>query len=1658
MRLAVASFSGGGMLRELLEKYRAGSKSEREKGAYFERLVKAWLESAPTQKDQFSRVLTFAEWAGERREDKRDTGIDLCAQLADDPDSWCAIQCKFYAHGYKLQKGDIDSFFTASGKRPFTRRIIVDTTDAAWSEHAETALNDQIVPTIRIGLSDLEESGIDWALFAAEGVVRLEAKKKIRDDQKEALDAVIAGLAEADRGKLIMACGTGKTFTALKIAETMVGAGGRVLYLVPSLALMSQTVREWSIDADTSLRSFAVCSDAQVGVRRGRNDDLADIDVHDLEIPATTQSSKLAAKAIENAPDRMTVVFSTYQSIQVISEAQKKYDLPEFDLIVCDEAHRTTGVTLEGQDESNFVRIHNQDYIAGKRRLYMTATPRIYGDGVQATAREVNAALCSMDDASLYGETLFTRNFSWAVQKGLLTDYKVIVLAVDEAAVSASVQARLSDENNELKLDDATKIIGCYRALTKADLAADVAGDTGAMRRALAFTRDIKSSKLFRNEFARVADDWRDYVAAENPDTLIPPLNCEVEHVDGTFNATARGQRLSWLKENTENDDLCRILTNARCLSEGVDVPALDAIMFLHPRKSQIDVVQSVGRVMRRAEGKKMGYVILPVGVPAGVPPEQALDDNEKYKVVWQILNALRAHDDRLDATINKIEYGANPGDRIEVIAVTNTLPNRTKAATDGLGIGRGGGAGDHEPGDDFQQGRGGEQLQFLFDDFAKAILSRIVKKCGTRTYWEDWANDVAEIARKHVTRLTVAVEKAGSKEKQAFDDFLSEIQDDLNDSITAEEAIEMLAQHMITRPVFEALFENYSFASENPVSKALQGVLDVLDEQGLEKETESLERFYASVRLRAKGIEDAGAKQRIVKELYDKFFRTAFPKLAERMGIVYTPIEIVDFIIKSVNEVLQSEFKQTLGSKGVHIIDPFTGTGTFITRLLQSGLIKTEEMAHKYANEIHANEILLLAYYIAAINIEATYHELSGGDYKPFPGICLTDTFQLYEKDDLVSALMADNSSRRAKQKKLPIKVIFGNPPYSSGQKSANDNAGNLDYPGLDKRIAETYAAKSSATLKNSLYDSYIRALRWGSDRLVEGGGGVMAFVTNAGWLDGNSADGLRRCFVDEFSSIHVFHLRGNQRTQGEQSRKEGGKIFGQGSRAAIAITVLVCNPESEVRGRIRFHDIGDYLSREQKLAIIERFGSIEGIDEAGGWREITPNEEGDWLRQRDASFGAFLVMGDKTDSEPAMMFANYSGGVMTNRDAWCINPSRSDVARNMAEMIKNYNGEVERFEALGQRFENSKARETFVSSFVTPDPTKISWSAGLKSCVAKGVRLKFEPGAIVPIIYRPFSRQWFYFDGRLNERTLQMRKLFPSSDAQNLLIMVKGRWSGQGQLALMVDSIAEQQTDGGAQCFPRYVYDVTDGGEESDGGLFSSSSEARVRGSAVRKDAITDGAVAYFEELYGEGVVTKDDVFYYTYAMLHSEDYRSRYVDNLAKELPRIPRVKSVQDFRAFVEAGRTLAKLHVKFDEAEPYPLQVREGDFRFANIDDPAAYFRVEKMKFGGRRGSVDKSTVVYNPRITLDGIPLDAYEYVVNGKPALEWVMERQSVKTEPASGIISDANRYANETVGDPMYPLTLFQRMITVSLETMKIVRSLPVLEIAEGGQDVAP
>ncbi len=1655
-------------LQNILAKYRSTSQTEREKGTYFEELIRTYFRYEASYADLYSDIWLFADWAKAIGTPQfgisaKDTGIDLVAKTQG-TEEYHAIQCKCFAPDYRVRKADIDSFFTASGRKPFTQRIIVTTTND-WSEHAEDALTQQQPPIYKIDLHDLETSQIDWAKYQPSAPPALKPKKELRPHQTSARTNVMLGFKSADRGKLIMACGTGKTFTSLKIAEETAGRGKLVVFLVPSLNLLSQTLTEWTHESAIPLHSFAVCSDAEVGKKRDADQDIVETFAHELRYPATTDAKRLAYEVKKrHDAQHMSVIFSTYHSLEVISRAQHLYGLADVDLVVCDEAHRTTGAVFDEADESTFTKVHDNEFIRAAKRLYMTATPRIYAESAKATAERESIALCSMDDEAIYGKQLHVITFSEAVELKLLTDYKVLVLTIDEAHVSARLQDLLKDENNQLKVDDAARIIGCWKALSKQGVTQDLSFDPEPMRRAVAFCQVIErqkgarthkvSSKQIAGMFKAVVEA---YQAQEDSDN---DLICEAAHVDGTMNASQKEEKLDWLKAEPP-PNTCRILSNVRCLSEGVDVPALDAVLFLTPRNSQVDVVQSVGRVMRRTpDGKKqLGYVILPVVIPTGMEPHEALNDNKVYKVVWDVLQALRSHDDRFDAFVNKLDLIGSDPRKMEVIAITDKIGKKSaKTQTDGKKNAAKDAQGQFSIGTPETKPPQETQAELAFNvgELERALYAKVVKKCGNRNHWEDWANDIARIAQTHIARITAIVsDPKNEKEVAAFQGFAGELRDDLNDSISDGEVIEMLAQHLITKPVFDALFADYSFASQNPVSQAMQQVLDVLHEHRLEKEADTLEKFYASVARRAEGIDRAEGKQKIVVELYDKFFRNAFPKMTERLGIVYTPVEVVDFIIHSINDLLQSEFGQTLGSKGVHIIDPFTGTGTFITRLLQSGLIKPEELPHKYRHEIHANEIVLLAYYIAAINIEAVYHSIVGQKYEPFEGICLTDTFRLGE-EDLISGLLANNSNRRKRQQKLEVRVIMGNPPYSVGQQSENDNAANVEYTELDERIRKTYAEKSEAILQKGLYDSYVRSIRWASDRV--GNCGVIGFVTNAGFMDAKTTDGLRKCLAEEFSSIYVFHLRGLRglKTSGERAKKEGGQIFGSGSGAAIAISLLVKNPASASHGQIHFHHIGDYMSRDEKLHRISTFSSVAGITALKGWTMITPDAHGDWLKQRDDGFSEFMVVGDKKGQAPKV-FDNFSLGVVTNRDSWCYNASKVGLTANMSRMIDFYNSEVKRFNQAHAGVVG-KGRQERVDGFIDADPTKISWTRSLKAELAKDRQFEFEKSCLTRGLYRPFFKQWLYFNRRFNEMVYQMPRFFPDATAENIVIGVSASESRSAFSVLISDQVVSlHATDMvGSQYFPLYLYEKAEEATEDE--LFTPAA-ASAAGTYTRRDGISDAGLAHFQAAYpapGEGSsITKEDLFYSIYGLLHSPDYRRRYADNLGKELPRIPAVKRFADFRAFAQAGRDLSHWHLHYETVAPHPgATLDPGKTPLAALT--AADYRVTKMKFARTRDPEtnksipDKTTVHYNERLTIRDIPLAAYEYVVNGKPALEWVMERQAVTTDKDSGIVNDANLWATETMGNAKYPLELFLRVITVSLETMKIVNGLPALDIS--------
>lgn len=1660
--------SSASALDTLLNEYRARAASEREKGTLFEELTRQFLLHDARFAHQFKEVYLWGEWP-ERR--TGDTGIDLVAIPNQQDAGPVAIQCKFYAPGHKVSKADIDTFLSASGKEPFARRIVVDTSGTDWGKNAQDAIEGQQIPVSRITLADLRDSDIDWRTYSLGSMQapKTRERKVPRDHQVRARSAVMEGFTKHDRGTMVMACGTGKTFTALTIArEFMEKEGGtaRILFTVPSLALLKQTLDDWAAEADGAFTAWAVCSDTKVS-SAARNDTAADSTV-DLPIPATTDAQRLAhSLCANNTTEGLQVVFATYQSIEVIHNAQEIAgdSWRDFDLVICDEAHRTTGAKLTGEDESSFMKIHSNEFIRRSKSLYMTATPRIFAENAKNKASEKDAILTSMDNQDTYGPVFFRLGFGQAVKEGLLTDYKVIILTVSEDEVSKHYQA-IAEMGGELNLDTAAKLTGCWNALAKRkhpDSDTDYGDDLSPMRRAVAFCRDIKASKQVATQFPDLVDGLSNL---ENDDTT-DNLRVECEHVDGTMNAAVRAQAMEWLKEGagTDEEPICRILSNARCLSEGVDVPTLDAVLFLAPRKSQVDVIQAVGRVMRRAEGKDFGYIILPVAVPAGMAPEHALDDNKRFQVVWQVLKALRAHDERLDAAINSMELNGQGPENIIVEQVSLEKAKRQDdplggAAPDGDKVG----TGSSESGTNgLTQGIQG-QLPLLPSDWKESVFGRIVKKVGSSLYWDDWSKDIATVAGRYIRLIEQLLEDP--ERQDAFQEFVNALRVTLNPAVDNESAVEMLAQHILTAPLFDAMFPDHSFSKQNPVSRAMNTILEMLtDHSMIENERRDLDSFYRAMVERIEAVHTLAGKQEIMRTLYDRFFSQAFPRMSERLGIVFTPVEVVDFIIRSADDAMRTAFGQSLGDPGVAIIEPFAGTGTFVARLLQLGVIPPEALEHKYKNDIFANEFVLLSYYIASINIEQVYHQVraeQGVDegYVEFPGMTLTDTFQLHEADGTITEDfegLAANNERAKAEKDSAITVIVMNPPYSSGQNSANDDNQNLAYPRLDERITATYATRSTATLKNSLYDSYFRALRWASDRIGERG--VIAFISNSSFVDGNSADGVRLSLQEEFSQIFVFNLRGGVRGKiKDLAKREGGNVFP--IMTGVAITVLVKDPTHSGTAEIFYAEAEDYATRQEKLDQISTYGSIGGISGADAFRSIAPNQHGDWISTRDERFVTFQEIGNKSlkgkESTPAI-FRQYSNGLKTNRDAWCYNFSQSTLTSHIRRMIDNYNHEVN----------SGKSKET-----KTNDPAFIAWSDNLIKDLGRSKLHQFDASCIRVGIYRPFCMQKMYFNDALNERQGKLTELFPTVAHINIAITIPSGPSAANFIPIMYTLIPAFTPNGGNQIFPLYTWEPfppTSGDEPDLFADLATASESQADGEATassldfsrpigdqipvildgyrRVDNITDATLASYREHYGDAGITKEDIFFYVYALLHHPEYRERYEDDLKKMLPHIPRAEG---FHTYASVGRELAELHVNYERVEQHP-SVHEEISLHAPEDPWELYLIGKQMSFPkqGRRDT-DYTRLEYNDYVTLTGIPAEAQGYSISGRSPLEWIIDRYHVKTDKASGIVNDPNDFLHDK-GRPDAVVDLIKRLVTVSMRTQELLETLPPLEIPE-------
>ncbi|GHQ93072.1 helicase [Helicobacter pylori] len=1271
------------------------------KGSWFEKVSKRFLKEHDSA-DEYESIDLWSDW--ELRGKEGDRGIDMV--ITTTSKEYIAVQCKFHQDSVSLN--DLSTFLSklqsGVGEVGFKKGIIISTSNLSSNalEEIEQIRKSKGIDIVEISEEDFIYSQIDWEKFdptQTQGELPLCDKKKPRPHQIEAINATKEYFSDPKntRGKLIMACGTGKTYTSLKIMEAL--DPKITLFLAPSIALLSQTFREYAQEKSEPFYASIVCSDDKVGKgKKNKNDDdTDDINFSELPLkPSTRPEDILSVCELAQKENKRFIIFSTYQSALRIKEAQE-VGLGEIDLVICDEAHRTVGAMYssnERDDKNAFTLCHSDENIQAKKRLYMTATPKVYSESSKAKAKESDNAIYSMDDESIFGEEIYTLNFERAIALDLLTDYKVMILAVRKenlSGVTNSVNQKISRlEAQGTKLDKklidnefVCKIIGTHKGLAKQDLIAlddenqedydlQNKNDTTPSQRAISFCKSISTSKRIKDSFETIMECYDEQLKKKS----FKNLTISIDHIDGTMNCKIRLDKLEELNEYQHNT--CKVLSNARCLSEGVDVPALDSIVFFDGKSAMVDIIQAVGRVMRKAKHKKRGYIILPIALEES--EIQNLDEavnNTNFKNIWKVIKALRSHDPSLvdEATFKeKIKiFGSDDHNNDETNQDDDEELQKDK--TDKT---------EQDP----KQAQKTLFDAILLQDLANAVYNVMPTKLGDRNYWENFTKKTGNIARILNSRLKDIFEK----NPEIFHGFLDSLKGNIHSNIKEDEALDMITSHIITKPIFDAIFGDNI---QNPIAKALDKMVLKLSTLGLQGETKDLKNLYESVKTEAMRAKSQKSQQELIKNLYNTFFKVAFRKQSEKLGIVYTPIEVVDFILRATNGILKKHFNTDFNDKNITIFDPFTGTGSFIARLLskENALISDEALKEKFQKNLFAFDIVLLSYYIALINITQAAQNRDSS-LKNFKNIALTDSLDIYEEknDKGVFKFFEDLKENKDIKDTLAgqnIRVIIGNPPYSAGAKSENDNNQNLSHPNLEKLVYEKYGKNSTAKVGKATRDTLIQSIRMASDLLKDKG--VVGFVVNGSFIDSKSGDGFRKCVAQEFSHLYVLNLRGNARTSGETFKKEGGKIFDSGSRATIAVIFFV-KDTSVKNNTIHYYDIGDYLKREEKLNRLANFSNLDAIP----FETIIPNSKGDWINQREDGFEKLIPL--KRDKKLKIfntIFDLNSNGVATNRDPWVYNFSQKILTQSVQKCIDTYNADLKRFnECFREAFQTTHQR----------------------------------------------------------------------------------------------------------------------------------------------------------------------------------------------------------------------------------------------------------------------------------------------------------------------------------------------------------------------------
>ncbi|WQR72460.1 DEAD/DEAH box helicase [Helicobacter pylori] len=1563
----------------------------RHKGSLFEKISKQFLQEHDSA-NEYESIDLWYDW--KLRGKERDKGIDIVITTSNK--EYIAVQCKF--HQNSISYNDISPFLTqlqsGVGEVKFKKGIIISTSNL--TSEALKAIEQIRSTGMGIDIDEITEedfiySRIDWEKFdptKTEDEIPLCDKKRPRSHQTEAINATKEYFSDPKnaRGKLIMACGTGKTYTSLKIMEAL--DPKITLFLAPSIALLSQTFREYAQEKSEPFYASIVCSDDKVG--KSKDEDNDDINFSELPLkPSTRLEDILSTYEKAQKENKRFIIFSTYQSALRIKEAQEA-GLNGIDLIICDEAHRTVGAMYssnERDDKNAFTLCHSDENIKATKRLYMTATPKVYSESSKAKAKESDNVIYSMDDADTFGEEIYTLNFERAIALDLLTDYKVIILAVRKenlSGVTNSVNKKISQLKAEgTKLDKklinnefVCKIVGTHKGLAKQDLIVlddenkednDLKNkaDTFVSQRAISFCKSIQTSKNIKDSFETIMECYDEELKKNS----FKNLKISIDHVDGTMNCKDRLEKLENLNQFKPNT--CKVLSNARCLSEGVDVPALDSVIFFDGKSAMVDIIQAVGRVMRKAKNKKRGYIILPIALEES--EIENLDEavnNTNFKNIWKVIKALRSHDSSLvdEATFKeKIKiFGSDD----------NKKQNDEKTLFDAI----------------------------LLQDLADAVYNVMPTKLGDRNYWENFAKKTGNIARTLNNRLKMIFDK----NPEFFHDFLNSLRGNIHQNIREDEALDMITSHIITKPIFDAIFGDNI---KNPIAKALDKMVLKLSDLGLEGETKDLKNLYESVKTEATHAKSQKSQQELIKNLYNTFFKEAFRKQSEKLGIVYTPIEVVDFILRATNGILKKHFNTDFNDKNITIFDPFTGTGSFIARLLskENALISDEALKEKFQKNLFAFDIVLLSYYIALINITQAAQNRDSS-LKNFKNIALTDSLDYLEEKSAKGVFplfedLKENQEIKTTLADKTIQVIIGNPPYSAGAKSENDNNQNLSHPKLEKLVYEKYGKNSTAKVGKTTRDTLIQSIRMASDVVKDKG--VVGFVVNGSFIDSKSADGFRKCVAKEFSHLYVLNLRGNQHTSGEVSKKEGGKIFDSGSRVTVAIIFFV-KDKSVPNNTIFYYEVEDYLKREAKLNLLANFENLDFVP----FKEITPNDKGDWINQREDGFDKLIPL--KRDPKLKIfdtIFDLNSNGVVTNRDPWVYNFSPKNLMQSVQKCIDTYNADLKRFnevfrEAFKQRTKGVKPADRYKhlnSQEITTDKTKIAWVQNLKTQLIKGKKLDdFSQEKISVSLYRPFNKQYFYYERELSWSFYSMKKIFPDKSAHNVVIN-----TGVGKVfsALISSEIPCHDLLHHNQAYPLYYYDDL----------------------GNRYNAISGYALNLFRRHYGDNSITEEEIFYYIYAIFHHKGYLKKYKNSLAKEAPRIA---LSEDFKELSILGKELAELHLNYENGEIH----KSVEYNLLENAEVEGYYDVEKMTKKG-------DCILYNKNIAITKIPQKAFDYVINGKSAIDWVIERYQKTMDKDSLIENNPNDYAGGK-----YVFELLCRVIKLSEKSVDLIEKISI------------